>query len=74
MHFQYINYIWVLLVSAAITAVLGIYAWRHRAVVWFEGVGASGPACESGGNCPKVQHLHGQDYAFLYLRLYFGTL
>jgi len=32
MHFQYINYIWVLLVSAVITAALGIYAWRHRAV------------------------------------------
>jgi hypothetical protein len=32
MHFQYINYIWVVLASAAITAALGIYAWRHRAV------------------------------------------
>ncbi|HBY98105.1 MAG TPA: hypothetical protein DEP84_29880 [Chloroflexi bacterium] len=32
MHFQYIPYIWLLLVSAAVTAVLGVYAWRHRTV------------------------------------------
>jgi len=32
MHFQYIPYIWVLLVSAIVTAALGIYAWRRRTV------------------------------------------
>jgi hypothetical protein len=32
MHFQYIPYLWVLLASAAVTAALGIYAWRHRTV------------------------------------------
>jgi PAS domain S-box-containing protein len=32
MHFQYINYLWVLVTSAAIMAALGLYAWRHRAV------------------------------------------
>jgi PAS domain S-box-containing protein len=32
MHFQYIPYIWILLVSAIITAALGIYTWRQRAV------------------------------------------
>jgi len=32
MHFQYIPYIWVLLLSACVTAALGIYAWRHRSV------------------------------------------
>jgi hypothetical protein len=32
MHFQYIPYIWILLVSAVVTAALGIYAWRHRDV------------------------------------------
>lgn len=32
MHFQYIPYIWVLLVSACVAAAFGIYAWRHRSV------------------------------------------
>jgi signal transduction histidine kinase len=32
MHFQYIPYIWILLVSAAIAAGFGIYAWHHRSV------------------------------------------
>jgi len=32
MHFQYIPYIWLLVVSAAIAAGFGIYAWRHRSV------------------------------------------
>ncbi len=32
MHFQYIPYIWVLLASAVVTAALGAYAWRQRAV------------------------------------------
>jgi len=31
-HFQYLPYLWLLLVSAAITVPLAIYAWRHRAV------------------------------------------
>jgi PAS domain S-box-containing protein len=32
MHFQYIPYIWILLVSAAIAAGFGIFAWHHRSV------------------------------------------
>jgi PAS domain S-box-containing protein len=32
MHFQYVPYIGVLLASAVITAALGVYSWRHRAV------------------------------------------
>lgn len=32
MHFQYIPYIWILLASAAVSAALGVYGWRHRTV------------------------------------------
>ncbi len=32
MHFQYVPYVWVLVAAAAITAALGLYAWRHRRV------------------------------------------
>jgi PAS domain S-box-containing protein len=32
MHFQYNPYVWVLLASAAVTAGLGVYAWRQRTV------------------------------------------
>jgi hypothetical protein len=32
MHFQYIPYLWILIASAAVTAALGTYAWRHRTV------------------------------------------
>jgi PAS domain S-box-containing protein len=32
MHFQYIPYVWLLLASAVVSAALGIYAWRQRAV------------------------------------------
>ena len=34
MHFQYIYipYVWLLLASAAVSAALGIHAWRQRAV------------------------------------------
>jgi PAS domain S-box-containing protein len=30
MHWQYTPYIWLPLISAAVTVALGIYAWRHR--------------------------------------------
>lgn len=33
MHFQYIPYLWLLLASTAITAMLAIYAWRRRSVL-----------------------------------------
>lgn len=32
MHFQYLPYLWVLVVSAVVTAAVGTYAWRHRSV------------------------------------------
>ncbi|NOZ49102.1 MAG: PAS domain-containing sensor histidine kinase, partial [Chloroflexi bacterium] len=32
MQFQYLPYLWLLLASTAITTVLAIFAWRHRAV------------------------------------------
>jgi PAS domain S-box-containing protein len=32
MHFRYTPYIWLLLLSAAVMAALGLYAWRHRSV------------------------------------------
>jgi len=32
MHYQYVPYLWFLVASALISAVLGIHAWRHRTV------------------------------------------